>query len=115
MSQIEATCSKCGSGEYELLDAKTGEVACPYCHNMWIIPELRSQPEVPDRQPAAVFNQQTETDRQLMSLLSGLINLNPLRTVSKAISVVVIVIAAFTIVMAVLFFIKFFGISSMLF
>jgi uncharacterized Zn finger protein (UPF0148 family) len=92
MATVEVQCSQCGSGEYQLLDAKTGEVICRYCRNKWVVPELVVKSETEKfleqqaKQPRVIQDNSTETDRQLMEMVSGLARssgLNPLAAIGR--------------------------------
>ena len=45
MKAIEIGCKKCGSGEFLLLDPKTGDMLCKYCRNRWVEPSLIQRTE----------------------------------------------------------------------
>ncbi|MCL1847328.1 MAG: hypothetical protein FWF91_05115 [Coriobacteriia bacterium] len=108
MPQIDIHCSQCRSGEYELLDAKTGEVVCRFCRNKWIVPELIQKSETEKfleeqaKQPRVIYDNTTETDKQLMDLFGKMLNFNPLRSISRffrnligfAVAVVVLFVVA---------------------
>jgi uncharacterized Zn finger protein (UPF0148 family) len=118
MAAIEVSCSQCGSGEYRLIDARTGEVMCLYCRNRWIIPELVQKTETEKylieqaKQPRVTYDNTSETDKQLMSAVSGLAGIfssNILHSISRAlrrflkvvlliIAVVVVALAAFIVI-----------------
>lgn len=92
MATVDVQCSQCGSGEYQLLDAKTGEVVCRYCRNKWIVPELVVKSETEKfleeqaKQPRIIQDNSTETDKQLMEIVSSLTRAsgcNPLAAVSR--------------------------------
>jgi len=76
MQAIELGCKKCGSEDFELLDAKTGEVLCNYCRNRWIEPSLIRQTETEKflaeqaKRPQVVVDNTTETDKQLMDMIT---------------------------------------------
>jgi uncharacterized Zn finger protein (UPF0148 family) len=78
MTAIEVSCSQCGAEEYRLVDARTGEVICPYCRNRWIVPELIQKTETEKylveqaKQPQVMRDNTSETDKQLMNVVSGL-------------------------------------------
>ncbi|MDR2105984.1 MAG: hypothetical protein LBP24_01080 [Coriobacteriales bacterium] len=77
MTAIEVSCSQCGSGEYRLVDARTGEVTCAYCRNQWIVPELAQKSETEKfleqqaKQPRIIQDNSTETDRQIMNVVAS--------------------------------------------
>jgi uncharacterized Zn finger protein (UPF0148 family) len=79
MAAIEVSCSQCGSGEYRVVDERTGEVTCLYCRNRWIVPELEQKSETEKfleqqaQQPRVIYDNTSETDHQLMGVLSGLV------------------------------------------
>ncbi|MDR2491878.1 MAG: hypothetical protein LBD25_00200 [Coriobacteriales bacterium] len=98
MPAVEVTCSQCGSSEYRLADAKTGEVFCVYCRNKWIVPELVQLSETEKfleaqaKRPQVVYDNTSETDRQLMDIVSGAVRttaLNPLRSLGRVVRVIV--------------------------
>ncbi|MDR0346764.1 MAG: hypothetical protein LBH56_00085 [Coriobacteriales bacterium] len=78
MAAIEVSCSQCGSGEYRLVDERTGEVVCQYCRNQWVVPELARKSETEKfleqqaQQPRVIYDNTAETDRQLMGAVSGI-------------------------------------------
>ncbi|MDR2036139.1 MAG: hypothetical protein LBP91_05680 [Coriobacteriales bacterium] len=96
MSAIETKCARCGSEEYRLLDAKTGEVRCLFCQNRWIIPELVQKNatekflEEQAKRPQVIIDNTTETDRQLMDMLGGIFGAATSGCVSRTIKTVVI-------------------------
>ncbi|MDR1796472.1 MAG: hypothetical protein LBR44_03360 [Clostridiales Family XIII bacterium] len=75
---IDIKCDQCGADEYQLLDPKTGEVRCAYCRNRWIVPELIVKTETEkfleeqSKRPVVVQDNSTETDQELMRMVSGL-------------------------------------------
>jgi uncharacterized Zn finger protein (UPF0148 family) len=101
MSAIEVSCSQCGSGEYRLADERTGEVVCEYCRNRWIVPALIKKSETEkfleqqSQQPRVIRDNTSETDKQLMGMVSSLAGLATgglfagLRRVLKAAAIVV--------------------------
>lgn len=109
MTSVEIECSQCGSGEYRLLDARTGEVACPYCRNRWIVPELIYKNETEKflaeqaKRPKVIVNNTTETDRQLMQTLLGILNLpqaisNLIGKLVTGVATILIIIAAIIVI-----------------
>jgi len=78
MTKTEIRCSKCGSVDYQLLDAKTGEATCHFCRNKWIEPALKRMSETEKfleeqaKQPRVTYDNTTETDEKLMNMISGL-------------------------------------------
>jgi uncharacterized Zn finger protein (UPF0148 family) len=78
MSAIEVSCSQCGSGEYQLVNARTGEVSCRYCRNQWIVPELAQKTETEKflerqaQQPRVTYDNSSETDKQLMGMITSM-------------------------------------------
>ena len=78
MAKTEIRCTKCGSLEYKLLDAKSGEVACRFCRNQWIEPALKRMSETEKfleeqaKQPRVIYDNTTETDEKLMNMIGGL-------------------------------------------
>jgi uncharacterized Zn finger protein (UPF0148 family) len=78
MTAIEISCSQCGSNEYRLVNARTGEVVCQYCRNQWIVPELVQKSETEKfleqqaQQPRVIYDNTTETDKQLMGMITSL-------------------------------------------
>ncbi|MDR1082439.1 MAG: hypothetical protein LBL27_01045 [Coriobacteriales bacterium] len=117
MAGIEVSCSQCGAGEYRLLDARTGEVACLYCRNQWIIPELVQKSETEKyleeqaKQPRVTHDNTTETDKQLMDVVSGLVGaagLGFLRSASRMLArflkaiILIIVLVAIIVVALIL-------------
>lgn len=119
MTQIDVSCSQCGSGEYQLLDASTGEVVCPYCRNKWIVPELRQKSETERfleeqaKQPRVIVDNTTETDKQLMDMISRFAFANPLRAVSNFIRRVFFVAVVIIVLVIVLMLLNVFGVLSM--
>jgi len=47
MTTIRIECAQCGSDEYQVLDAQTGLVMCPYCRSQWIVPALVPSAPIP--------------------------------------------------------------------
>jgi len=78
MTKTDIRCSKCGSADYQLLDAKTGEATCRFCRNKWIEPGLKRMSETEKfleeqaRQPRVTYDNTTETDAKLMEMIGGL-------------------------------------------
>jgi len=115
MAQTEITCSKCGSGEYQLLNAQTGEVTCRYCHNQWIVSALIRKTETEKfleeqaKQPRIIQDNTTETDKQLMDMVSGLAGAGTNRTLNKVVRTVVIVAAIIIILIVACLLVNIFG------
>jgi uncharacterized Zn finger protein (UPF0148 family) len=107
MAKIETGCSKCGSEDYDLLNPRTGEVLCGYCRNRWIIPALVQQTETEKflaeqaKRPQVIVDNTTETDQQLMNIVSSVAQAATSGCFSRTIKIVMVVI----IVIAVLTFI----------
>ncbi|MDR2586749.1 MAG: hypothetical protein LBC23_00625 [Coriobacteriales bacterium] len=110
MAAIEVSCSQCGSGEYRVVNTQTGEVACAYCRNQWIVPELAQKSETEKfleqqaKQPRIVRDNTTETDQQLMSAISGLASVATGgffaglgRTVRRIITAAIVIVAVLVI------------------
>jgi uncharacterized Zn finger protein (UPF0148 family) len=98
---IEVSCSQCGAGEYRLVDPRTGEVACHYCRNQWIVPELAQKSETEKfleeqaKQPRIIQDNSSKTDQQLMEMVTSVASgslLAGLRRVGRTILIVAIVI-----------------------
>ncbi|MDR0349984.1 MAG: hypothetical protein LBH64_00330 [Coriobacteriales bacterium] len=111
MTAIEVSCSRCGGEEYRLIDASTGEVVCLYCRNRWIIPELIQKTETEKylveqaKQPRITYDNTTETDKQLMDVVSGLAGTSGLlssigRALTRFLRVVLVVIVIVIIALA---------------
>ena len=105
MAATKIECSQCGSHDYQLLDSSTGEVMCPFCRSHWTVPSLIQKTEtekfleLQSQQPRVVSDNTTETDKQLMSMLSGVFNLGGClkritSIVAGIIAIVVLVIVA---------------------
>ena len=92
-----------------MLNPKTGEVQCPYCRKRWIVPALIQKSETEkyleeqSKQPRVIVDNTTETDKQLMNMLSGLVGFpnavgNAVRRIATAaigcLFVVIIIILA---------------------
>jgi uncharacterized Zn finger protein (UPF0148 family) len=77
MAAIEVSCSQCGAGEYQLVDARTGKVACLYCRNQWVVPELAQKSETEKfqeaqaKRPQVTVDNTTQTDRALMEMVTS--------------------------------------------
>lgn len=115
MAAIEVSCSQCGSGEYRLVDARTGEVLCQYCRNQWIVPELAQKTETEKyleeqaKRPQVTYDNTSETDKQLMDALSGIANISSRgflrsagRAFSRLIRAIVVVVVLVIIVLVVI-------------
>jgi uncharacterized Zn finger protein (UPF0148 family) len=80
MAAIEISCSQCGSNEYRLIDERTGEIACLYCRGQWVVPELARKSETEKfldqqaQQPRVTYDNTTETDQQLMSMITSMVS-----------------------------------------
>ncbi|MCL1797569.1 MAG: hypothetical protein FWG24_04580 [Eggerthellaceae bacterium] len=111
MSQTDIKCPRCGAGQYNLTDSKTGEVICQFCRNKWIVQELIEKTatekflEEAAKQPKIMVDNTTETDKQLMDMIGKIASggfLNGVRRIGRGIRtiiivVIVIVVAAFII------------------
>jgi hypothetical protein len=119
MTAIEISCSQCGAEEYQLLNASTGEVVCLYFRNRWIIPELIQKTETEKylveqaKQPRVTYENRTETDEQLMDIVSGLVGASGiLHAIGRALTrffkvilaIIIVVIVVLIIFVAVRFF-----------
>ena len=108
MPQVDVRCSQCRSGEYELLDDRTGEVICRYCRNKWVVPELIHKTETEKfleeqaKRPRIVMDNSTETDKQLMDMFGKVLNFNPMRSFSNIFRIAITVIVIIVILMIVL-------------
>ena len=81
MAQLEIDCPKCKSGEYILVNARTGEVRCPFCRNQWIAVALSSnrnntstvikQTTLPDERPSIKKITISPERKREMELASG--------------------------------------------
>jgi len=109
MEAIEIGCRKCGSEDFQLLDAKTGEVRCGYCRNRWIEPSLIQRTETEKflaeqaKRPQVNVDNTTETDKQLMDIITkvaGAATGGCARTVSRFVVIALVII----VIIAVLFF-----------
>ncbi len=78
MASVEIECPQCKANTYRLLDAKTGEVICDFCRSKWIVPSLIQKSETEKfleeqaKRPQVVIDNTSETDEQLMQMISGL-------------------------------------------
>jgi uncharacterized Zn finger protein (UPF0148 family) len=117
VTAIEVSCSQCGSGEYRLVNAQTGEVVCEYCRNQWVVPELAQKSETEKflerqaQQPRVVRDNTTETDKQLMNAIGGLASmatggfLAGLRRALRTVATVVILLIVILIIGVIAFFV----------
>jgi len=81
MAQLEIDCPKCRSGEYILVNERTGEVRCPFCRNQWVVMELSSnrnntstvirQITLPDERPSIGKITISPERKREMELASG--------------------------------------------
>jgi len=115
MQAIEIGCSKCGSEDFRLLDQKTGEVICQHCRNRWIEPALIKKTETEKlieeqaKRPRVVIDNTTETDKQLMDMISKVAGAATGGCARKASRVVVAVV----VVVIILFVLSFFGVGML--
>jgi uncharacterized Zn finger protein (UPF0148 family) len=115
MPKIEITCSRCGAGEYQLLDTRTGEVICHYCRSQWIVPELQQKSQTEKfleeqaKQPRIIRDNTTETDQKLMEMVTGLVSKGPLGAVNGFIRKIIFVVALIIILFVVCLFVSIFG------
>ncbi|MCL2756480.1 MAG: hypothetical protein FWD43_00135 [Coriobacteriia bacterium] len=108
MAMIDIKCAQCGSGEYRLLDPKTGEVVCPFCRNQWIVPALIQKTatekflEEQAKQPRVTVVSSNETDDQLLKMLSGAMGCgNAFKNVINRIAFIIILIITLLIALGV--------------
>jgi len=100
MEAFEIGCRRCGSEDFELLDAKTGEMLCKYCRNRWIEPALIQKTDTEKflaeqaKQPKVVIDNTTETDKQIMDMFSKVAGVATSGCVNRVLRVAVVVIAA---------------------
>ena len=117
MPQVTVSCSQCGSGEYRLVSAKTGEVVCVYCRNQWIVPELIQKTETEKfleeqaKQPRVIHDNTTETDKQLMDMMSGMVGAGAgaARSANKVIRTVIIIAAVILVLLVGCLLVNFLG------
>lgn len=115
MAQVEVVCSKCGAGEYRVIDAKKGEVMCPFCHNKWVVSELAQKTETEKfleeqaKQPRIIEDNTTETDKKLMDMVSGLAGVGPKSSMSRAVRTVLIVVGVIVFLLIACLLINIFG------
>jgi len=109
MEAIELGCKRCGSEDFELLDAKTGEVICRYCRNRWIEPSLIQRTETEKflaeqaKRPQVVIDNTTETDKQIMDLITKAAGVATGGCAQRVIRLVTIVLVVIVII-AIMFF-----------
>ena len=111
MPAIEINCSQCGSEEYRIVDSRTGEVACNYCRNRWIIPELAQKSETEKflekqaERPQVIQDNSSETDRQLLNIFSSLFSGQIFAHLSRIARTILFIVAIIAVVIiAVLVF-----------
>ena len=110
MPQVEVSCSKCGSGEYRLIDARSGEVVCPYCRNQYIVPELVQKTETERfleeqaKQPRVIMDNTSETDEKLMNMVAGLAGANPVKAIGRMLRTVITAIIVIVFLLVVVLF-----------
>ena len=115
MASIETGCTRCGAEEYELLDSRTGEVRCKFCRNRWIIPSLIQKTETEKfleeqaKRPQVTMDNTTETDKQLMDMVSKAAG----AAASGGISRILRIVALVAIAVIVLFVLSCAGIISL--
>jgi ribosomal protein L37AE/L43A len=76
----EICCPTCHAEQFRLIDESRGQLRCEYCRNTWI--DLRFKKvssterflQEQAKQPRITFDNTTETDKQLLSLFTGLLN-----------------------------------------
>jgi len=109
MTSVHIECTQCGSEDYQLLDPKTGEVQCRYCRKRWIVLELVQKTQTEKylieqaKQPRVIMDNTTETDKQLMGMISGVLGLGG--CVKRIFSLVIgLIILVVLIIVAVTFF-----------
>jgi len=118
MRAIEIGCKRCGSEEFDLLNAKTGEVRCAYCRNRWVEPSLIQQTETEKflaeqaKRPQVIVDNTTETDKQLMEMVTKAASATAGGCVSKAMRIVIIAVATLVFIAALLVFVVYLGFSS---
>jgi len=92
----EIRCEQCGADDYRLLDETTGEVMCSFCRNRWIVPELAKKTETEKfleqqaKQPRVIRDNTSDTDEQLMRMISGIAG-GGLRRGFRAIATVLVI------------------------
>ncbi|MCL2806751.1 MAG: hypothetical protein FWD27_01090 [Coriobacteriia bacterium] len=103
MEAIQTGCKRCGSEEFELMNPKTGEVICAYCRNRWIETALIQRTETEKflaeqaKRPQVTVDNSTETDKQLMDLMTkaaGAATGGCVNRVAKAVVLIVVVVIA---------------------
>lgn len=117
MPQSDISCPKCKSGDYELVNEKTGVVACRYCRHQWVVPEL-AQKSVADkffeeqsRRASIIQDNAAETNKQIMDIYEKMPSPKSVFTLSKVIITITIVA---TIIIFIVFAFMFFNVSSMM-
>ncbi|MCL2530279.1 MAG: hypothetical protein FWE41_08160 [Coriobacteriia bacterium] len=118
MQAIEIGCKRCGSEEFRLLNVKTGEVICSYCRNRWIEPSLIEQTETEKflaeqaKRPQVIVDNTSETDKQLMEMVTKAASATAGGCVSKAMKIVIGAVVALVILAALLVFVVYVGFNS---
>ena len=107
---IETGCKKCGSEDYQLLDARTGEVLCSYCRNRWVEPlfiqktETERFLEEQAKRPQVILDNTTETDQQLMDMVSKAAGVATGGCVNRVARLIIVVVAVIILLTVLSFF-----------
>ncbi|MCL1891552.1 MAG: hypothetical protein FWG00_06065 [Coriobacteriia bacterium] len=108
MTESNVTCSKCGSSDYKLLDAKTGEVMCNFCRNKWLIKDLVSKTETEKfleeqaKQPRVIMDNTTDTEKKVMDMVTSVAGGGCLRSITGIIRMILIAVVVIVVIFVVL-------------
>jgi Zn-finger nucleic acid-binding protein len=73
----DITCPRCHAEQFTVVDQTTGLLRCDYCRNQWIDSRFIKLSETEKfiaeqaKQPKVIIDNTTDTDRQLMEMIGG--------------------------------------------
>ncbi|MDR2714397.1 MAG: hypothetical protein LBB42_02570 [Coriobacteriales bacterium] len=108
MAATNISCSKCGSSDYKLLDAKTGQVMCNFCRNNWIVEELKTVTETEKfleeqaKQPRIIMDNTTDTEKKVMDMVTSVAGGGCLRSITGIIRMILIAVVVIVVIFVVL-------------
>jgi len=115
MAQVEISCSQCGSNEYQLVNAQTGEVACRFCRNQWIESALIQKSETEKfleeqaKQPRVIYDNTTETDDKILGIVRDFSSGRPMWRANKILRRVIIIAVIIVVLIVACLLINIFG------
>jgi uncharacterized membrane protein len=92
-------------------DAQKGLLRCDYCRNLWVderfvqLSETERFLREQAKQPKVILDNTTETDRQLMSALGGLISIGSVgASIGRTLKTVLMVVIALIVLVVIIVF-----------